>query len=392
MHQICSRSALTVRTSDCSMQVPLLDVQAQNRAIRDELHQAVHAVMEEGEFILGPAVKRFEQRFADYLGCSHCVGVNSGTTALHLALLACDIGPGDEVITTPHSWISTSWAISYVGARPVFVDIDPQRYTLDPKGIEQAITQRTRAILPVHLYGQAADLSSLEEIADRHRLHLIEDVAQAQGALYQSRRLGSIGKAGCFSFYPSKNLGAFGEAGAVVTNDSELAERMRRLRNHAQAQRDHHLELGYNGRMDGLQGAVLDVKLRYLDQWNAARSRHAARYQEILKGTPNLVLPKANNPEEHVWHLFVVLVPPAKRDLLRQRLAELGVTTGIHYPTPIPFQPPYLHLGHQPGDFPIAEEVMKSCLSLPLYPELSVDQCVWTAEHLRTLLERGRLE
>jgi dTDP-4-amino-4,6-dideoxygalactose transaminase len=368
------------------MQVPFLDLKAQNRSVWGELQDALAGILSEAQFILGPAVERFEASFANYIGVRHCVGVNNGTSALHLALLACDIGPGDEVITTPHSWISTSWAISYVGARPVFVDIDPDTYALDPNLVERAITRRTKAILPVHLYGQAAELAPLLRLADKHGLTLVEDAAQAHGALYQGRRVGSLGKAGCFSFYPGKNLGAFGEGGAVVTNDDRVAERVRRLRDHAQQGRHHHVEVGYNMRMEGIQGAVLDVKLRHLEAWNAARARHARHYHELLEGVPGLALPAARQPNRHVWHLFVVLVRGKDREGVRQYLAEQGVGTGVHYPTPIPFQPAYASTGYKPGDFPVAEEVMHNCISLPMYAELTDQQVGWTSRILRQCL------
>jgi dTDP-4-amino-4,6-dideoxygalactose transaminase len=369
------------------MQVPFLDLKAQNRSLRGEVQAALDPVIEDSAFILGPAVEHFENHFAQYIGVPYCIGLNNGTSALHMALQACDIGPGDEVITTPHTWISTSWAISYVGARPVYVDIDPVTYTLDPARVEQAITPRTRALLPVHLYGQAADLEPLCRLAEAYNLALIEDAAQAHGACYQGRRVGSFGKAGCFSFYPGKNLGAFGEAGAVVTSDENLANRVRRLRDHAQHGRHHHIEIGYNTRMEGVQGAVLDVKLRYLETWNAARARHARRYHALLQDVAELILPASPRPEAHVWHLFVVLLRGRERHLLQRDLAAQGIATGVHYPTPVPFQPAYAHLGYQPGDFPVAEEVMHHCLSLPMFPELTEEQISGTASALRKCLQ-----
>jgi dTDP-4-amino-4,6-dideoxygalactose transaminase len=369
------------------MQVPFLDIKAQNRSIWPELESALAGVLSEAQFILGPAVERFETHFSDYLDVLHCVGVNNGTSALHMALLACGVGPGDEVITTPATWISTSWAISYVGARPVFVDIDPVTWTLAPELVERAITPRTRAILPVHLYGQSADLTALARLADQHGLALIEDAAQAHGAIWDGRRVGTIGRAGCFSFYPGKNLGAFGEGGCVVTNDTDVARRVRCLRDHAQQGRHHHVALGYNTRMEGIQGAVLDAKLPHLDAWNADRRRLSQRYRELLADLPGIVLPGAPHPEAHVWHLFVVLSRAVERDELRAALAEKGIATGVHYPTPVPFQPAYAHLGHQPGDFPVAEDLMRNCLSLPMYPELTEEAIEYVAGALRQLAE-----
>lgn len=366
--------------------VPFLDLPAEIASIREEVRAALDEVIDRAHFILGPAVDRFERRFAEYLGVRHCVGLNNGTSALHLALIACGIGPGDEVILPPHTWISTAWAVSYVGATPVFADIDRETYTLDPDKIERAITPRTRAILPVHLYGQAADLSRLGQLAQVHNLVLIEDAAQAHGARYDGRRVGTFGHASCFSFYPGKNLGAFGESGAVVTNDDAVAERVRTLRDHAQAGRHHHVELGYNYRMEGVQAAVLDVKLRHLDAWNAARARHAARYRELLAGLPDLTLPAVPRPEAHVWHLFVVLTGGMERETFRRRLREAGVASAVHYPTPVPLQPAYAHLGHRPGDFPVAEDVMARCVSLPMFAGLTPAQIEHVAGAARAAL------
>jgi len=366
--------------------VPFLDIPAENASIWAELEEAINKVASRAEFILGPAVDRFEAAFATYLGAAHCVGLNNGTSALHLALQACDVGPGDEVITTPHSWISTTWAISYVGATPVFVDIDPVTYTLDPAQVERAITPRTRAILPVHLYGQSCDLEPLIHLAERHNLLLIEDAAQAHGAVYNQKQVGTLGRIGCFSFYPGKNLGAFGEAGAVVTDDEHLAARIRRLRDHAQDGRHRHVEIGHNARMEGIQGAVLEVKLRYLDSWNAARSRHARKYCELLGDVANLQLPACPRPTGHVWHLFVALVNGVDRSWLQSQLAERGISAAVHYPIPIPFQPAYAHLGYQRGDFPVTEDVMGRCLSLPMFASLRDEQIEFVASTIKNLL------
>jgi dTDP-4-amino-4,6-dideoxygalactose transaminase len=368
--------------------VPFLDLAQQNRRIGAECLAALESVVLRSQFILGPAVERFETSFAKFIGVDHCVGLNNGTSALQMALLACDVGPGDEVITTPHTWISTTWAISYVGARPVYVDIDPTTYTMDPALVEQAITPRTKAILPVHLYGQSCDLGPLKTIADRHGLALIEDAAQAHGARYDGRAVGSFGRVGCFSFYPGKNLGAFGEAGAIVTNDERLAARVRRLRDHAQDGRHHHVEIGYNTRMEGVQGAVLDVKLRHLDDWNSSRGRHATQLNKLLTGIPGLQLPTAPTAERHVWHLYVVLLNGIERSSLATQLADSGVATAIHYPTLVPFQPAYAHLNYRRGDFPIAEEVASRCLSLPMFPELTGEQLVYMATTIKECVER----
>jgi len=376
------------KTTAAALTVPLMDLREQNRRIWPELQAALADVAAEAQFILGPAVERFERAFAAYIGRRFCVGLNNGTSALHMALRACEIGPGDEVITTPLTWISTSWAISYCGATPVFVDVDPDTYTLDPGQVEQAITPRTKALLPVHIYGQACDMAALCHIADKHGLLLIEDVAQAHGAYFGSRRLGTFGQAGCFSFYPGKNLGAFGEAGAVVTDDERLAARIRRLRDHAQDGRHHHVELGFNTRMEGIQGAVLDAKLQHLDRWNRLRAQHAGQYHELLRDCPFLRLPTVRHFQSHVWHLFVVLAQGISREHLAARLAEQGIATAIHYPTPVPFQPAYEHLGYRPGDLPVAEDVMRRCLSLPMYPELSLPQIEHVAAALRNCLRQ----
>jgi dTDP-4-amino-4,6-dideoxygalactose transaminase len=368
------------------MQVPFLDLKAQNASIWEELQTAVDSVTKEAQFILGPSVERFEKHFAEWIGVKHCVGLDNGTSALQLALIASGVGPGDEVITTPHSWVSTTWAISYVGAKPVFVDIDPATYNLDPARIVDALTARTKAILPVHLYGQAADLDPMLSIAKERKLVLIEDAAQAHGAKYGGRRVGSIGQLGCFSFYPGKNLGAWGEAGAVVTNDDDATARIRRLRDHAQSGRHNHVELGFNMRMEGIQGAVLDVKLRHLEKWTKARQSHAKRYHELLAGIPNLVLPAMPSPDGHVHHLFVVLVKNRERAEVQKALGERGVQSGVHYPTPIPLQPAYASLGHKVGDFPVAEEVMRTCVSLPMFPELTSEQIEHVATSLRACM------
>lgn len=369
------------------MDVPFLDLKAQNNSIMSELREALAPVIENAEFILGPATEGFEKDFAAYIGTKECVGLNNGTSALHMALQALELGPGDEIITTPHTWISTSWAISYVGATPVYVDIDPESYNLDPTRVEAAITDRTKAILPVHLYGQAADVVTLKAIAEKHGLLLIEDTAQAQGAILAGQRLGSIGDVGCFSFYPGKNLGAFGEAGAIVTNDAELAARIRRLRDHAQDGRHHHVELGFNTRMEGIQGAVLQVKLRHIDRWNEMRRQHALRYHENLAGIKGIKLPVCTQPEAHVWHLFVVQVESMEREAFRSHLADQGVATAVHYPTPVPYQPVYQSLGYQQGAFPVAEQVMSRCVSLPMFPELTNEQIDYTTQAIRKVLQ-----
>jgi dTDP-4-amino-4,6-dideoxygalactose transaminase len=351
-----------------STPVPFLDLKAQFALIQSRVQKEILEVAESATYVLGPKVAAFERAFAAHHGAKHCVGVNSGTSALHLALIAAGVGPGDEVLTVPMTFVATSWAISYVGATPVFVDVDPVTCTMDVSRLEQKITPRTRAILPVHLYGQPADLGPLLEISRRHGIPLVEDAAQAHGARYQDRPVGTFGLCGCFSFYPGKNLGAFGEGGAVVTNDDQAATRLRKLRDHAQGQRYHHDEIGFNYRMDAIQGAVLNVKLDYLADWTEARRRLAARYRTLLAGLP-LTLPAEADGRYHVWHLFVVRLP--ERDRVKKELEGRGVQTGLHYPVPVHLQKAYEHLGHCPGDFPVAERIGNECLTLPMFPEMT---------------------
>jgi dTDP-4-amino-4,6-dideoxygalactose transaminase len=339
--------------------------------IKDEVAAAIARVLESSHFVLGDEVAAFEEEFAAYCEARHAVALNSGTSALHLALLAAGVRAGHEVITAPNTFIATCEAISYTGARPVFVDVDPATHLLDVMGLETAITPRTRAIIPVHLYGQPADLDPMLEVARRHGLAVVEDACQAHGARYKGRRVGALGLAGCFSFYPAKNLGAYGDGGALVTNDATVAETVRRLRDHGQSRRYYHDTIGYNYRLDALQAAILRVKLRYLDAWTAARRRHAARYTALLADTRVVTLAEASYAQA-VYHLYVVQVPD--RDALREELARAGIDTGIHYPVPCHLQRAYADLGHKPGDFPNAERAAASILSLPMYPELTEAQ------------------
>ncbi len=333
--------------------------------------------------MLGPKVAEFERNFAAYAGSKHCIGVNSGTSALHLALIAAGVGQGDEVITVPMTFVATSWAVSYVGANPVFVDVDPATYTLDATLVEKQITRRTRALLPVHLYGQPADMRPLMEISERHGIPIIEDAAQAHGARYQGQGAGTLGLCGCFSFYPGKNLGAYGEGGAIVTNDDSIAKRLRALRDHAQEQRYYHDEIGYNYRMDAFQGAVLNIKLKYLERWTERRRLLAARYNELLAGLP-IQLPAEAHDRRHVWHLYVAL--HRERDRIRQELEARGIQTGLHYPVPVHLQKAYRHLRYRVGDFPMAERIARECITLPLYPEMTGAQQDQVIEALTEIL------
>ncbi len=348
--------------------IPFVDLKAQYLSIREEIDSAVLKVLESTQFILGSEVAAFEQEFAEYCHVDYSIALNTGTSALHLALLAAGIGPGDEVITTPFTFIATVAAIVYTGATPVFVDIDPVSYTIDVTKIEQAITTKTKAILPVHLYGQPADMNPIIELARRHGLTVIEDAAQAHRAEYKGQRVGSIGDIGCFSFYPGKNLGAYGEGGAVVTNNPEYARTIKMLRDWGQEQRYHHLLKGYNYRMDGIQGAILRVKLGYLDTWTEARRAHAALYEEHLANS-NVITPTVMPYSYHVYHVYVVRT--TRRNALQHKLQEQGIQTGIHYPIPVHLQQAYADLGYKVGDFPCAELAAKEVLSLPMYAELS---------------------
>jgi dTDP-4-amino-4,6-dideoxygalactose transaminase len=360
--------------------IPYLNLRAQYNTIREDVLAALEAVCESTQFAQGPITAEFEEAFANFCGVKHCVSVNTGTSALHLAMRCLDVGPGDEVITVPMTFIATTWAISYTGARPVFVDIDPERRTMDPTKLEAAITSKAKAILPVHLFGQPADMEPIMRIADRHGIPVVEDAAQAHGAFYKGKRVGQFGRMSCFSFYPGKNLGAYGEGGALITNDGELAARARSLRDHGQTRRYYHEEIGYNYRMDSFQAAVLNIKLSKLDEWNAARTRQAQEYSQLLEGLP-IRLPNHCEDSEAVWHCYVI--EHDRRDELRSRLLEMGVETGIHYPVPVHLQRAYSSLGYGMGDFPISEAFGSRCLSLPIYPEMNNAQIQTIAKVLR---------
>ncbi|HEX7997609.1 MAG TPA: DegT/DnrJ/EryC1/StrS family aminotransferase [Pyrinomonadaceae bacterium] len=364
------------------MTVPFVDLRAQYLSIKAEIDEAIARVLETTAFVLGREVEAFEAAFAEYVGARFCVGVNSGTAAIQLAVMACGLEAGDEVIIPANTFFASAEGVSTAGATPVFVDADPLSYNIDPSRIEAAITKRTRAIIPVHLYGQAADLDPIFDIAARHNLLVIEDAAQAHGSLYKGRLVGALSQAGCFSFYPGKNLGAYGEGGAVVTNDAEIARRVRLLRDHGSEQKYRHEIIGYNFRLEGIQGAVLNVKLRHLDKWNDLRRAHAARYNELLSGT-SLQLPREMPYARHIYHLYVVQTD--ERDALQKRLNEAGVQTGIHYPVPVHLQPAYASMGHKPGDFPESERQAASVLSLPMFPELTDEQIKRVAETIGDL-------
>ncbi|MFN6572165.1 DegT/DnrJ/EryC1/StrS family aminotransferase [Dendronalium sp. ChiSLP03b] len=363
--------------------IPFLDLKAQYLSIKDEIDTAVLKVLESTQFVLGNEVTALEKDFADYCNAADGIAVNTGTSALHLALLAAGIGAGDEVITVPFTFVATAAAICYTGAKPVFVDIDPVSYTIDVTQIEKAITERTKAILPVHLYGQPADMEPILEIARRHGLTVIEDAAQAHGAEYKGQKVGAIGDIGCFSFYPGKNLGAYGEGGMIVTNNPEYTHTMRMLRDWGQEHKYHHVLKGYNYRMDGIQGAILRVKLRYLEEWTEARRAHAAKYDALLKDS-NVTVPIVMPYSRHVYHVYAVRSP--QRDELQQKLNVQGIQTGIHYPIPVHLQPAYADLGYKPGDFPHSELAAREVLSLPMFAELTPAQINIVAESLQNIV------
>jgi dTDP-4-amino-4,6-dideoxygalactose transaminase len=348
--------------------IPYLDLPAQMRAIRKDLDAAIARTLDNCSFCLGPDVAQFEKDFARFCGAEHCVGFNSGTSALHIAMLLLGVSPGDEVITTPFTFVATSWAISYVGAKPVYVDVDDATFNMDPGLLERAITQRTKAVMPVHLYGHPFAVEPIQAICRKHNLPLVEDAAQAHGAKYRGKMVGTFGAMSGFSFYPGKNLGACGEGGALVTNDAAFAARARSLREHGATKRYYHDEVGFNYRMEGIQGAVLEVKLKHLDAWTRERRRVAHRYHELLADTP-LQLPREANYAESAYHLYVVR--HSQRDELKKHLEANHVGCALHYPVALHLQKCYASLGYKAGDFSVAEKAARECLSLPIYPELT---------------------
>ncbi len=367
------------------MNVPLVDLKSQFESLRDDIFPAMEAIMHDGRFILGREVEEFEACFADYCEARHCVGVASGTDALHLALRAIGVGPGDEVITVGNSFVATPFAIVHTGASPVFVDVDPNDYTIDVNLIESAISAKTKAIVPVHLYGQPARMDAMMDIARRHGLRIVEDACQAHGARYGDARVGTIGDAGCFSFYPGKNLGAYGDGGAIVTNDDAIASQIRQLRNYGQVSKNVHAMVGYNSRLDTLQAAVLLAKLPHLDQWNDRRRKVAELYDRLLQDTP-LLLPTERLEVSHVFHLYVVRAPD--RDTLVEKLRERGVFAGVHYPTPLNQMPPFAGARTCPEGLPVCCEISKEILSLPVFPEMTNAQVEYVSAALRGILQR----
>jgi dTDP-4-amino-4,6-dideoxygalactose transaminase len=363
--------------------IPFLNLNAQYLEIKPRIDAAIMRVLESSQFVLGPEVAAFEERFAAYCQTRHGVAVNSGTSALHLALLAAGVGPGDEVITVSMTFVATTAAILYAGARPVYVDVDPVRWTMDPTKIAAAITPRTKAILPVHLHGLMADMDPIMEIAGRHGLVVIEDAAQAHGAEYRGRRAGSIGDIGCFSFYPGKNLGAYGEGGAVVTSNPALARRVALLRDWGQEARYRHVLAGYNYRMDALQGAVLNVKMDYIEAWTQKRRAAAARYDGLLAGS-SLLRPSSPAEARHVYHVYAIGHP--RRDEAIKTLQTAGVGVGVHYPVPVHRQPAYAEFARETGDLPVTDGLAARFLSLPIYPELTAEQAATVIDELNKTL------
>ena len=361
--------------------IPPFDVSEQFKVIGEEVNAAVLKVLASGRYIGGTTVETFEQEFATYIGTSHAIACNSGTDALYLALRALDIQTGDEVITTPFTFVATAEVISAVGATPVFVDIDPETYNLDLQQVAAAITERTRAVIPVHLFGMPVDMTRLMEIATAHQLWVVEDCAQATGAAWQGQTVGSIGQIGCFSFYPTKNLGACGDGGAITTNDGAIAERLRRLRDHGRKGTYYYTELGVNSRLDAVQAAILQIKLRYLETWNQQRQSIAHRYSQLLSRVPGIKIPGKPDAGQSVWNQYTIRIldqtPESAnphRDGVRDRLRERGVLSAVYYPLPLHLQPAYAHLGYQPGQLPHSEQAAREVLSLPMFPELTVEQ------------------
>lgn len=354
--------------------IPAFEIKQQYSIIEAEVATAVLEVLASGRYIGGPVVEGFEQQFAAYTGVSECIGCNSGTDALYLALRASEIGAGDEVITTPFTFIATAEVISKLDAKPVFVDIDATTLNLDIEQIAAAITPRTKAIIPVHLFGQPVDMTAVMNIAKKHNLVVIEDCAQSTGASWENKTVGSIGHIGCFSFYPTKNLGGCGDGGAIATNDREIAAKLRMLRNHGQKDRYIHAEIGVNSRLDAIQAAILQIKLRYLDIWNNQRRQLAARYHQFLSQVPGIIPPQELPQGMGVWNQYTIRVLKQKRDWLRSQLQHRGVNTMVYYPHPLHLQPVYENLGYQVGQLPVAEQACVEVLSLPMFPELSVEQ------------------
>ncbi|MEJ2506544.1 MAG: DegT/DnrJ/EryC1/StrS family aminotransferase [Ignavibacteriaceae bacterium] len=371
------------------MQVPFLDLKIQYKSIKQEVDPAIQKVIDNTAFILGESVSNFEKAFAEAHNVKYCLGTSSGTDANHLVLWSLGIKSGDEVIIPANTFIATAWGVTLCGAKPVFVDCHPESYNLDPAKVEAAITPKTKAIVAVHLYGQPADMNKLQEIADRHNLFLVEDAAQSHLAEYENKKIGTLSSASSFSFYPGKNLGAYGEAGAVVTNDDNLYNVLKMMREHGQSKKYYHDTFGHNYRMEGIQGAVLGVKLKHLDKWTDGRRNAAAKYRELLKDIEQIQLPKEMSNVKHVYHLFVIQVKgdeknrEEERNKLQRFLTENGVATGLHYAIPLHQQKCFQDLGYKKGDFPVTEQLAESGLSLPMFPELTDEQISYVTDKIK---------
>lgn len=372
--------------SKSEISIPAFDIKQQYASIQAEVSAAVLEVLASGRYIGGLVVESFERQFAAYTGVRECVACNSGTDALYLALRAFHIGKGDEVITTPFTFIATSEVIIAVGAKPVFVDIDATTFNLDLQQLKAAITPKTKAIIPVHLFGQPVDMTVLMNIAQAHNLIVIEDCAQSTGASWGGQKLGSIGHIGCFSFYPTKNLGGCGDGGAIATNDPNIAAKLRLLKEHGQKTRYVYEEIGINSRLDAIQAAILQIKLRYLDIWNRQRQAIASRYQQFLSQVPGIITPKELAGGQGVWNQYTIRILDNKRDWVRAQLLERGVNTMVYYPRPLHLQPVYKSLGYRPGQLPVAEQISQEVLSLPMFPELSVEDQDWVIYSLKDCL------
>ena len=372
------------------MKIPLVDLKAQYRAIKKEIDRAIFGVIKSSKFVLGENVKKFEEEFAKFCNAKYAIGVGNGTDALYLTLRTLGIKKGDEVITSPFTFIATAEVIANLAAKPVFVDIDPETYNIDAKKITKAITRRTKAIIPVHLYGQPSDMSSILKIAKKYKLFVIEDAAQAHGARYKGKRVGSIGDVGCFSFFPAKNLGAYGDAGMVVTNSQKIAETLFVLRDHGRANRGTnkyiHQTEGVNSRLDELQAAILRVKLHHLPKWIKNRQRNAKTYDSFLEKIIGIKIPRIKAGFESTYHLYVIRAQ--NRDELQKSLKKIGIATGIHYPIPLHLQPAFKYLGYEKGDFPETEKVAKEILSLPMYPELNKKQIKFVADSIQKIMRK----
>jgi dTDP-4-amino-4,6-dideoxygalactose transaminase len=368
------------------MKIPFVDLKAQYVSIKSEIDTAIQEVINETAFIKGKYVQRFEEDYAEaYGGVKHVISCANGTDAIYITLKALGIGPGDEVITVANTWISTSETITQTGARPVFVDIHPDYYTIDVSKIEEKISQKTKAIIPVHLYGHSANMTEIMAIADRYSLKIIEDCAQAHFAEWKGKKVGTMGVAGTFSFFPGKNLGAYGDAGCIVTNNDELAEKMRRFSRHgALGKHDHEIE-GINSRLDGMQAAILSVKLKYILQWTDLRIQHAEKYSDLLSGVPEIITPITHHDTKHVFHLYVIRTQ--QRSELQKHLKEKGISSSIHYPTPLPFLKAYAYLEHKPKDFPVSYKYRNEILSLPMFPELIENQIIYIYKSIKQFYE-----